>query len=426
MPVPPLGLDIVRLIVDELQEMLPCTGSRNESGLAVALVCKDWKDMGLALAWESVIFSLEPKEKRSLERLMASPTRRQHIKRIYLVDTFEQELQAVRIFVVSPEMLSVALEIVASCEHLSSLILKVLGDNCKHVSETILEAVPRSLEHLFFGCSQYSKFDPAGFIRLLAGFPALQRFEAMLLVESTEGTAPPPSDAILTACLPFRTLELEVPSHASLRHSGPNDFLRGLETALDSSALDECIVSLSPDQIFFFEFLSTCPNLTALVVRAASAGELSVLLPQLVPTMQSFSSVQSLQFKLGTGEIMEETAGLPCPVEVQTFLAALPSSVKAVLLGGLYFTWPSHDVLPVIPGRIHPNWFQLSLRTVLCFGAEEGKVPERSMIMLFLFPDRDNVLHRDKNKEADYVEQVLYTSKIISYSQSFVLMREAA
>ncbi|BGP13687.1 hypothetical protein JCM10213_002255 [Rhodosporidiobolus nylandii] len=388
MPVPALSLDLVRLVVEHLEaDHLHCSTATREAGLALALVCKSWRSIGLALIWRFFFVALDEDRLPRLKTLVKAGVGRPLIKHLHLYDTNNSaQTRARGTFMqceVSDEALELVKEFVGGCTSLQSLVLKVFSPSATGAT---IEAVLSSLAspyftHLFLGCADYPAFSAPAFIQLLANLPTLRKLDAMMLISSVSVNRIEPSQSVV---LSLKTMELNFASIGS--GDGSTVALRALAKCLDRTSLRKCLVHMLPSQTFFVGSLTSCTNLSALRLTFEDSAKIREALPALLPILPRFSSLEDLQIGVKDSKLMEESADLPSPVSTRAFLAALPPTLHAVLLSGVFLLWSPDDFLPSLPIQRFQAFLDVAKTTLLCFGAASGGRVERAMLAKVKLP----------------------------------------
>ncbi|GAA5911114.1 hypothetical protein JCM6882_006879 [Rhodosporidiobolus microsporus] len=360
MPVPPLPLDVVQLIVEELRLAIAWStaswaGVQKESlknGLAVALVCKEWEEIGLALAWRT--FWLRVKDERSarkLETLLGQRTTCARIKELEL--TVWAPAYGNNEVTFAAKVLASACSVISQCSSLRRIVFDIFHNDPQSVLEQLVASVSSpNFDDLHFNVGPTHHLEALPFLRTVALLPPLDCFDLILPSGTCNLGEEVTTD--LNLCFSFRSFELRVPPETPGMYNGAHHLFRAIQPMLQPDALQECLVETHA--AIFPPFISLMPNFEALKTLSVSA----------------FSA---FGFDI-----------LSSPVDLQVCLAALPPQVKKVEFIGLEFTWPPLDELPTLSELDAP---ERALCTVDCDGRVRGGNGEGGLIEKHLLPGED-------------------------------------
>ncbi|GAA5864446.1 hypothetical protein JCM1840_000500 [Sporobolomyces johnsonii] len=318
MPIPPLPLELVRLIVDHASDDLEeC--ERHELGSAMALVQKSWRSPGQALAWHTVTLNLacdDPLLKHLIHHEHLLP----FVKRLAIEmkdgDQAEEELDNQEYLCRNKAMTSSEVDLIprllqgaAKLDHLTAMVRKNTGLDGEQLINSL--AAFTSLRTLRLHIAEWFA---APYSRAPSPVPAprllnLVELAFALFVGSQSG--PSIRHALIDAVLSLVNL-------STLRHLTFNPFFRD-----DGPSL--------------LAWLPTATSLSTLAFGCIYPEDLAIVVTTLVRILPHLSSLEGLEIYQHRSDIQIEDAKVPSPVGLLEFLASLPPSLWQATITSVYF-----------------------------------------------------------------------------------------
>ncbi|GAA5919688.1 hypothetical protein JCM5296_003170 [Sporobolomyces johnsonii] len=307
MAIPPLPLELVRLIVDQASDKLQeC--ERHELGSAVALVQKSWRSPGQSLAWHTVTLTLacdDPLLKHLLHHEQLLP----FIKDLSILTKEASRHETRRAKALTPSEENLVPRLLQRCTRLKTV----------HLPDDSL--------------------DTPTLLGQLAHLPSAAKLDHLTAtwIVSTRSRAPPsPFPAPL-----LNLVELDF-----------NLFVGGLAGDSTRRAMLEAIFSLvnlstlrhltlncviRNDGPFLSASLPVTTSLVTLTLGSFDPEELAIVLPSLVEIFPRLSSLVDLKICKHRPDIAIEGADVLTPVGLVDFLNSLPPRLRLATVTGVYF-----------------------------------------------------------------------------------------
>ncbi|GAA5915609.1 hypothetical protein JCM5296_003188 [Sporobolomyces johnsonii] len=322
MPVPRLPLEVVHLILGHLRQL--CAGypeQLRENGTSAALVCREWRSGGTAVAWDTVA-AFSDEVDAVVDHLVQYPSLAVNVKVI--------ALQGDRGLNVVPDRVSglSAARLFAACPNFRHLDITT----CHGGLTAALRSAPATLVTINAWLSTLdSPVDT--FLRAITRFNNLRTLAIDLIFSghrASPSTIPPPC-----AKIPLRHLDLSL---TNMR----NDTMH-VETLL--SSIDPATtryVHVTYDSPFpsLLPWMSQCPNLS-IAVLSISRPCFTSALQQLVATLPSLSHISNFSLfllcDLSAPDLARRLLNNPSPLPLSAFLDSPLTLPTHLALEGFFF-----------------------------------------------------------------------------------------
>ncbi|GAA5906590.1 hypothetical protein JCM5296_000705 [Sporobolomyces johnsonii] len=345
MTIPPLPLELVRLIADQASDDFEeC--ERHESGSAMALVQRSWRLAGQSLAWHTVTLNLacdDPLLKHLVHHEQLLPL----VKRLAIEmkdgDQAEEEPDdhyLWRYKALTKSEVDLIPRLLQRCTRLETVHLADDSINTQLLL-SLLAHLPSAakLDHLTAMVRKNTGLDGEQLVNSLAAFTSLRTLRLHIVewiaVPYSRAPSPVPAPRLLNL------VELEfILVVGSL--SGP-----GIRPALIDAVFS--LVNLSTLRHLTFNpvfrddgpsLLAWLPNATSLSTLAfgcTDPEDLAIVVPTLVKIFPHLSSLRDLEIYQHRADIEIEEAEVPSPVGLLDFLDSLPPSLCHAAVTSVYF-----------------------------------------------------------------------------------------
>ncbi|GAA5882999.1 hypothetical protein JCM1840_001107 [Sporobolomyces johnsonii] len=338
MAIPPLPLELVRLIVDQASDKLQ-ERERHELGSAVALVQKSWRSPGQALAWHTVTVTLacdDPLLKHLLHHEQLLP----FIKDLSILTREASRHETRRDTALTPAEENLIPRLLQRCTRLETVHLP---DDSLNTPMLLGQLAPlpsaAKLHHLTAMVRQGTGLDGELFVNSLAAFTALRSLHLSIVewIVSTRSRAPPspfPAPLLNLVELDFN---LFVGGHSG--DSTRRAMLEAIFSLVNLSTLRHLTLNcvIRNDGPFLSASLPLTTSLVTLTLGSFDPEELAIVLPSLVQIFPRLSSLVDLKICKHRPDIATEGADVLTPVGLVDFLNSLPPRLRLATITGVYF-----------------------------------------------------------------------------------------
>lgn len=381
MAVPPLPLEIVALIIEELRELCEIdfedddSSDRHSNGLAVALVCEAWRQLGQGIAWYRLVLRSAEEVESILEHFASYKHLSSCVQELKLASVDEYVDARVCKDAVIKGLLQ-------SCNKLRAVNL--FAANWITMEKTLSHVHGRTLLRQFDLTLDSIEEDTLGAVEsTVASLVNLEQLNlAISIIIPTTRTSPTPPPALSNIVLSIHELTLLVPLDAS----GQALASRMLDL-IDPATLEMCSIAVQSDDLPLLDRLVAFPRIVIMSIATTNDAKVGPFLLHYLRRAADIKRHCRLDFQavhqspwMSGSELVLAPDGEP--LALSDFLAAVPAALEVRISTDVCFF---EEELPPLPREVKEwedeHWVERSTLVRCYVAAEEADEPEKRSFM---------------------------------------------